>query len=185
MINNDLQLSTVIPTKGRMAMSLNELLDNSKYAEFFIGGTALALFLMPDNYHHYHAPVSGSVVESKELVGDRLFGMPDILDFINNGNVAYNKDYSVFENFRHGYFIIKTEKYGFIAVVPIGLQTVGSVVFEPKLKRIQNGTGEKIYKGEKLGHFAYGGSTVLLLFQKDKLNSLSVKQGQQIGKLKE
>ena len=185
MIANDLQLDTEIPTKGKMAMSLNALLDNSKYAKNFIGGSAMAVFLMPDNYHHYHAPTSGLIIESKEEVGDRLFGMPNILDMINNGNVGYGKDYSVFENFKHGYFIIETDKYGLIAMIPIGLQTIGSVVFQEKFKNINNENAKKVYKGEKLGHFAYGGSTVLLLFEKGKLNSLSVQQGQRIGNLRE
>ncbi|MCW5517961.1 phosphatidylserine decarboxylase [Muriicola sp. Z0-33] len=184
MVANELELETEIPTKGRMTMSLNSLLDHSKYAEKFVGGSALALFLMPDNYHHYHSPISGKIVESNENVGNRLFGMPDMLDMINNGNPGYNKDYSVFEDFKHGYFIIETSKYGFIAMIPIGLQTVGSVVFEDDYKEINNENPKQIYKGEKLGHFKYGGSTVLLIFEKGKLNSVTVEQGQRIGKLK-
>jgi len=184
MIANELELDTEIQTKGRMTMSLNSLLDNSKYAEKFVGGSAMAVFLMPDNYHHYHSPTTGKIVESKEEVGSRLFGMPDLLDMINNGNPGYNKDYSVFENFRHGYFIIETKKYGFIAMVPIGLQTVGSVVFENEFKEINSENPIQIYKGDKLGHFEYGGSTVLLIFEKGTLNSITVEQGQRIGKLK-
>ncbi len=181
MINNDLKLETQIPTKGRMTLNLNALLENSKYAEKFVGGTALAVFLKPDNYHHYHSPISGIVVEAREDAGNRLFGMPDIPDIINNGNVAYNKDYSVFENFKHGYLVIKTEKYGYVGMIPIGLQTIGSVVFEERLKKVDDSSPEMLYKGEKVGHFAYGGSTVLLIFQKGTFSSLNVKQGQQIG----
>jgi phosphatidylserine decarboxylase len=184
MIANELELVTEIPTKGRMTMSLNSLLDKSKYAERFIGGSALAIFLMPDNYHHYHSPTTGKIVESNESVGNRLFGMPDMLDMINNGNLAYNKDYSVFEDFKHGYFIIETSNYGFIAMIPIGLQTVGSVVFEDDYKKVSSDNPIQIHKGEKLGHFEYGGSTVLLIFEKGKLNSMTVEQGQRIGKLK-
>jgi phosphatidylserine decarboxylase len=184
MIANELELDTEIPTKGRMTMNLNALLDSSKYAERFVGGSALAVFLMPNNYHHYHSPISGEIVESKEDVGDRLFGMPDMLDMINKGNPGYNKDYSVIENFRHGYFIIQTKDYGSIAMIPIGLQTVGSVVFEDDYKSVKSDDPKRIYKGDKLGHFAYGGSTVLLIFEKGKLSSLTVEQGQRIGKLK-
>ena len=184
MIANELELDTEIPTKGRMTMSLNQLLDNSKFAKRFVGGSAMAVFLMPDNYHHYHSPISGEIVESNEDVGERLFGMPDMLDMINNGNPGYNKDYSVLENFRHGYFLIQTKDYGLIAMIPIGLQTVGSVVFEDKYRNITIENPKIIYKGEKLGHFAYGGSTVLLIFEKGKLNSITVEQGQRIGKLK-
>lgn len=183
MINNDVQLDSKIPTKAGMTLSLIELLDGSKYAERFVGGTALAVFLLPTNYHHFHAPISGTMVESKEEVGDRLFGMPDILDIINDGNVAYNKDYSVFQDFKHGYYIIDTKTYGHIAMIPIGLQTIGSVVLEDKFKNIKDVKPVQVYKGDKLGHFAYGGSTVLLLFEKKRLSGLSVRLGQQIGGL--
>ena len=183
MINNDIQLGDQIPTKGGMTLSLTKLLDSSVYAPKFVGGTALAVFLLPTNYHHYHAPITGTLVESKEDVGDRLFGMPDIVDMINDGNVAYNKDYSVFQDFRHGYFIFETEEYGLVAMVPIGLQTIGSVVFEEKFKDVKSGAAVEVYKGDKLGHFAYGGSTVLLLFEKNRLKSVSVSLGQKIGDL--
>ncbi len=183
MINNDLKLETEIPTKANMTLNLNALLDNSKYAKEFVGGTALAVFLKPDNYHHYHAPVSGIVVEAREDVGNRLFGMPDIPDIINNGNVAYNKDYSVFEHFRHGYLVIDTKEYGYVGMIPIGLQTIGSVVFEERFKMVDDSMVQSIYKGERIGHFAYGGSTVLLIFQKGVFSAMTVEQGQRIGSL--
>ena len=183
MINNDLKLETQIPTKANMTLNLDALLDNSKYAEKFIGGTALAVFLKPDNYHHYHAPISGTVVEAKQDVGNRLFGMPDIPDIINDGNVAYNKDYSVFEHFRHGYLVIDTKEYGYVGMIPIGLQTIGSVVFEERFKTVDDQSVQSIDKGEKIGYFAYGGSTVLLIFQKGVFNAMTVKQGQRLGTL--
>ncbi|WP_411032218.1 phosphatidylserine decarboxylase [Spongiimicrobium sp. 3-5] len=183
MINNNIQLNSQIPTKGGMTLSLNELLEDSPYREKFIDGTALAVFLLPTNYHHFHAPISGIMVESKQDAGDRLFGMPDIPDIINNGNIAYNKDYSVFQDFRHGYYIIDTKAYGHIAMIPIGLQTIGSVVFEEKFKDVPVDSPVEVYKGDKLGHFAYGGSTVLLLFEKSRLNGVSVQLGQKIGSL--
>ena len=184
MVVNDLELDTQIPTKGNMTMSLNALLGNSPYAKHFIGGKSVAVFLLPTNYHHYHAPVEGVVVESSDSVGDRLFGMPDILDMINEGNPGYGKDYSVFENFKHGYLIFKTRNYGYVGMVPIGLQTIGSVVFEERFKRVTNDKPQQVYKGEKIGHFAYGGSTVLLIFEKGRFGAVGVNQGQQIGRLK-
>ena len=182
-INNDLTLDGHIPTKGEMALSLNALLENSDYAKQFVGGSALATFLMPDDYHHYHAPVSGSLVESREHVGKRLFGMNDFPAMLNKGNPGYNKPFSVIENFIHGYFIFKTENYGYVAMIPVGLHTVGSVTFENPLKEVNSDNPIYISKGERLGNFAYGGSTVLLLFEQGRLSSLSVRQGQQIGRL--
>jgi phosphatidylserine decarboxylase len=185
MIANDLRLDSEIPTKGAMTLSLSRLLDHSEYSEKFVGGTALAVFLMPDNYHHYHSPVSGVVVESKENVGDRLFGMPDMLDMVNKGNPGYGKDYSVLQNFRHGYFIIETADFGFVAMVPIGLQTVGSVVFEEEFRSVRPDSTRQVHRGEKMGHFAYGGSTVLVMFEPGRMAAVSVQQGQRIGRMRE
>ena len=184
-IANELELETPIPTKAGMYLSLNKLLGNSEFASKFVGGTAIALFLMPTNYHHYHAPIAGLLVESKQDVGDRLFGLPDIPAIVNNGNPGYNLNYSVFQDFKHGYFIIDTQDYGHIAMVPIGLQTVGSVVFEEKFQNIIKDEPVIVQKGDKLGHFAYGGSTVLLIFEKNRINAVTVDQGQRIGKLRQ
>jgi phosphatidylserine decarboxylase len=172
----DLKADSTLPVKGRMRLSLNQLLGNSKFADKFIDGTVLSVILLPRNYHHFHSPVSGELVESKEHVGNILFGS-QLMDFFMTGK----DDFSVFENYKHGYFIIKTKQYGYVAMVPVGLETVGSVVFEHKVKDISTGKEVMISKGEKLGHFAYGGSMVMLLFEKNRMASLTVQQGQQIG----
>ena len=183
-INNDLRSDTQIPIKGRMSLNLNQLLGDSEYVDRFIGGTAIAFFLLPESYHHYHAPVSGVVVESDETVGERLFGIPMLYDFVSNPNLGYNEDFSIFERFLHGYLIFETKNFGYIAMVPVGLNTIGSVTFEDKFKNVTGEQRQDVYKGEKVGHFAYGGSLVILLLEKDRFGPLSVKQGQQIGILK-
>lgn len=181
MINSSLTVDSKIPLKGRMQLNVRELLHHSPLASRFIGGTAVACFLLPTTYHHYHAPVSGVVLESKENVYRRYFGLNNFPAMINNGNVGYNADFSVFERFIHGYFVIKTQRFGHVAMVPVGLNTVGSVIFEEKYKNVDAKTPVPVSKGEKLGHFAYGGSLVMLLFEKDRLSSLKIPQGQQVG----
>jgi len=175
-IKIDLKLDSTLPVKGRMKLSLNQLLGNSKFANHFIDGTALSVILLPKNYHHFHSPVSGTLVESKEKVGNVLFGS-QLMDFF----MTDNGDFSQFENYKHGYFIIKTPQYGYVAMIPVGLETVGSVVFENRVRNVSAGKEITVTKGDKLGHFAYGGSLVILLFEKNRFNSLSVQQGQQIG----
>ena len=122
---------------------------------------------MPENYHHYHSPVAGTVVEARDTVGNKLFGLEDLIDMVNQGNPGYNRDFSVFEDFKHGYLVIQTEKMGKVAMVPVGLQTVGSVVFRDKFKAVNTDQPVAINKGEAVGHFAYGGSTVLLILRKE------------------
>jgi len=175
-MNADLKPDAQLPIKGRMRLSLNQLLGNSTFASHFIDGSAVSVMLLPRNYHHFHAPVSGQLVESRVDVGNILFGS-QLMDYF----MTDYDDLSVFENYKHGYFIIKTKQYGYVAMIPVGLETISSVVFENRVKNISAGHAVPVQKGEKLGHFAYGGSLVILLFEKNRFNSLSVQQGQQIG----
>ena len=172
---------TRIKTKLHQALNAKELLNGSAYARFFETGTAMSCILLPATYHHYHAVVSGEVVESNADVVGSYWGNPDFYGFLNAGNFGYGSSYSIFERFRRGYFVIKTKEYGHVAMVPVGLDTIGSVVFEEKFRDLKPGKRVPVSKGEKLGHFAYGGSLVILLFEKDVVSGVKVRQGQQIG----
>jgi phosphatidylserine decarboxylase len=175
-IDNDLKPDSALPVKGRMKLNVDQLLGHSPLANHFIDGTGVAIILLPQNYHHYHSPVSGTLVESKEDAGNILFGS-QLMDLFLSGT----PDFNVFENYKHGYFIIKTAQNGYVAVVPIGLETIGSVVFEDRVNNIHAGQEVHVAKGEKLGHFEYGGSMVMVLFEKDKVSWLTVQEGQQVA----
>lgn len=181
MIVDDLTVDTAIPVKGRVCLNVRELLNGSRYAANFVGGTAVSCILMPNTYHHYHAPVSGTVVESNEDVAGEYFGMKDFPAMLNKGDVGYGYDYSVFEHFRRGYLVIRTAQYGHVAVVPVGLNTIASVVFDQQLKRVQSPAEVRVAKGDHIGYFQYGGSLNILLFEPGRFPSLRLLQGQRIG----
>lgn len=183
MIVDELTEETKIPVKT-VFLNITELLNSSEYAKKFVGGTAVSCILLPNKYHWYHAPVSGQVIESNEDVAGEYFGIKDFPDLFNKGDVGYGYDYSVFEHFRRGYLIIRTANYGLVGMVPVGLNTIGSVVFVEKYKRINNGDDPvPITKGDKVGYFEYGGSLNILLFEPGRFPSLSLLVGQQIGVL--
>ncbi len=175
---------TKIPTKLNQKLNVKELLADSEYAKYFENGTAISCILLPDTYHHYHAVVSGSVVESREDVAGAYWGIKDFPGFLNRGNIGYGQSYSVFEHFRRGYFVIKTNGYGYVAMIPVGLDTIGSVIFEDKWKKVTPANPVPVYKGEKLGHFSYGGSLVITLIEQG-VSSITIPQGQQIGVFKQ
>jgi len=175
---------TKIPTKLNRKLNVRELLAGSAYAKYFENGTAVSCILLPDTYHHYHAVVSGAVVESREDVAGSYWGIEDFPAFLRRGNIGYGQSYSVFEHFRRGYFVIKTNGYGYVAMVPVGLDTIGSVVFEEKWKKATAANPVPVAKGEKLGRFAYGGSLVITLIEQG-VSSITIPQGQQIGVFKQ
>ncbi|MFZ4479914.1 MAG: phosphatidylserine decarboxylase [Rhodoferax sp.] len=173
-------LGAKIPTKFNQKLNAKQLLNNSDYAKYFENGAAISCILLPNTYHHYHFVTSGTVVESNQDVAGQYWGMWNFPNFLNDGNFGYGQSWSVFENFRRGYVVIKTKEFGHVAMIPVGLDTIGSVVFEDKFKKIGAPGTVQVSKGEKLGHFAYGGSTVITLIEQG-IKSVTIPQGQQIG----
>ncbi len=181
MIVDNLVLETPIPVKT-VCLSMKELLNNSAYAPRFVGGTAVSCILMPNTYHRYQSPVSGQVIESNQDVAGEYFGIKDFPDLLDKGDVGYGYDYSVFEHFRRGYLIIETANYGLVGMVPVGLNTIASVVFNPPYDLIRPGDPSRpIHKGDEIGYFKYGGSLNILLFEPGRFPSLSFLQGEKIG----
>lgn len=183
-IESDLTLTTGIHVKTR-EINVKDLLNNSKYAPHFEGGTAISCVLMPNNYHRYHSPVNGQIVESEEVKGI-YNGIMDGEHWFNNFNVGESDtDFSIFEDFHRAYFVIETSEYGYVAVIPVGLNTISaispSMINEESSMVPPGGTPVKVKKGDELGHFAYGGSLNILLFQKGVFSSVSILMGQRLG----
>jgi phosphatidylserine decarboxylase len=175
-------LQAEIPTKFNSALNIVEMLDGSQYARRFVGGTALSCVLMPDTYHHYHAPVSGEVVEAK-IIEAPFFGYDDFTAWVpDDGNVGFfGTEFGQFENFQRGYFIVDTGKYGYVALVAVGLNSISSVVFEDRFAPLT--TPVPVKRGGRLGHFLYGGSLFLMIFEPGRYSSgaIKVRLGNQIG----
>ena len=70
--------------------------------------------------------------------------------------------------------ILETDKYGLVALMPIGMAAVGSVNFESHVK-----AGTKVKKGDMLGYFLFGGSDFIMVFQDKVKYALDVpKEGE-------
>lgn len=186
-ILSDLTMKTTMDVKGRQ-LNVKQLLHYSSYAKEFEGGTAISCVLMPGVYHHYHSPVSGKIVEGVDVPGvynGIVDGEHWFNDVFNIGEST--TDFSIFEDFHRAYFIIKTESHGYVAVIPVGLNTISritpSVVHKRSVMVPRGGKPVKIKKGQPLGGFAYGGSLNILLFQKGSFSSINVLMGQRIGVL--
>ncbi|MCP4708513.1 MAG: phosphatidylserine decarboxylase, partial [Planctomycetes bacterium] len=181
MIVDDLTEDGPIPVKTEV-LNIKQLLNGSDHAKKFVGGTAVSCILMPNIYHKYHSPVSGKVIESNaDVIGD-YFGIKNFPNLIHKGDVGYGYDYRDFEVFHRGYMVIQTPNYGLVGMIPVGLNTVGSVVFEDKFIRItRQNPPATITKGELVGYFKYGGSLNILLFQPGRFPSMNHLVGEKIG----
>lgn len=194
-IENPLQQDTVIDIKG-VPLSMKRLLTGvpDDIAATFEGGTGLSCVLMPNTYHHYHAPVSGEVVYAR-VVGGTTYGYVDWPNLMpsNHNPFQLGSDFSQFEIYQRGIVIIKVTyspatpgsgmNTGYVASIPVGLDTIGSVVLEDAIKPTGNGANPVVTRGvSRLGHFRYGGSMNLLLFSKGlATGSVQTRLGNQIG----
>lgn len=187
MINYNIGLETKLHTKFDEFLNVEELLNGSKYATKFDGGTAVSCILLPDVYHHYHAPVAGEIVESNNSVSGLYLGMDgDFNDILNSGNIGgWKTNFGVFGRYHRGYFIIKTKDFGHVAMIPVGLDDISSVQFEEKFNHISKGDKPVfVEKGERVGNFAYGGSLVILIFEKNIMPGIKINQGSKLGIMK-
>ncbi len=185
-IQTELTLDTDLQVKTRQ-ISVRELLAESDYAEHFVGGTAVSCVLMPNSYHRYHAPVTGKIVESRDVPGI-YNGILDGDHWFNQGNIGESTtDFSIFEDFHRAYFIIETKDFGYVAMIPVGLNTISalypSMVHNRSTYVPKGDPPVPVCKGTELGHFAYGGSLNILLFEPGVFDSVSLLMGQRLGSL--
>lgn len=196
-IENPLAMDMVLDVKS-IPISLDRLLGGAPEAlkEKFTGGSGLACVLMPNTYHHFHAPVDGTIlhaeiVETGSPGTPGTFGYPDFPNWVPpSGDVGRpGTDFSQFQSFQRGVIVIEV-KYanlpgkepetltGYVASIPVGLDSVGSVVLADGVK-----PGAKVKKGvTPLGNFFYGGSLDILLFSKGMVSpAVQTRMGNQIA----
>jgi len=72
-------LGTKMVVKG-MSLNVSNLLGYSKYATKFIGGKAITCDLDVYNYHRFHSPVDGKIIEANYVNG-LYFGLATFESF--------------------------------------------------------------------------------------------------------
>ena len=128
--------------------SVKDLIKDSKKAPDYNGGVCLVFRLCVDDYHRYGHIDNGTIIENKYIKGKLHTVRP----------IALNR-YPVFVQNSREYSIIETENFGTVAQIEVGALMIG------KIKNHQ--TSGNVKKGEEKGMFLYGGSTIVVLLEKD------------------
>ena len=126
------------------------LLQDRQLANEFIGGTCLIFRLMPDDYHRYCYIDDGEVISSKKIKGVLHTVRPIVL-----------QQYNIYTQNAREYEVLQTKNFGKVIQMEVGALFVGRIV-----NHVRNGTFKR---GEEKGMFEFGGSTVVMLFQKDMI----------------
>lgn len=137
--------------KGQ-TFDLPTLLGSSFLAEQYKDGTLILSRLCPTDYHRFHFPISGTPSSSQTING--------ALHSVNP--LALRRNLKILSENRRQLTIIESETFGPILMIEIGAICVGSIIqcFTPN---------RPINKGEEKGFFRFGGSSTLLLFQKNRI----------------
>jgi len=146
-----------ITFKHTHTYSIPELLEGSPYKDRFRGGLFAHSFLGPADYHRFHAPVRGTVLECRAITG-RVYLQVVIND---DGEFDAPDDADNGYEFRQerGLIIFDTPSMGLVACLPIGMAQVSSV----NMTAVE---GSYLDKGDEFGFFMFGGSDIILLFEK-------------------
>ena len=171
----------IVESKG-LRWSIHELLKESAYADRFKGGIFTHSFLNTYDYHRWHTPVQGKILEAKVIQGQAYLdvkvnqvlvdGKP-----VNHLNALDGTGYQFVQT--RGLIVIDSP-IGLVACLPMGMAQVSSVVITAEV-------GVTLHKGEELGYFQFGGSDFVMVFERASNVQLSsqpnvhVQQGTWIG----
>jgi len=137
--------------KGKK-FQLENLLKSQKLAKKYAGGALVIARLCPTDYHRYHFPTSGFVGKT-ELINGWLYSVNPI---------ALKRNIEIFTENKRTLCTIKNDLFGDILFLEIGATFVGAIH--------QTYLENKFYqKGDEKGYFSFGGSSLILLFEKDKI----------------
>lgn len=154
-------LATVYPIQENTTFSiknteytLRSLLRSPRLAKRFRGGYAYVLRLTVEDYHRYLYSVSGK--QSKNYHIDGTF---------HTVNPIANDYLPIYKENTREYTVIRSKEFGDVLQMEVGALLVG------KISNHKQST--VVTRGEEKGFFEYGGSTIVVLTQKDRVTPRS------------
>ncbi|KAH8696546.1 phosphatidylserine decarboxylase-domain-containing protein, partial [Talaromyces proteolyticus] len=164
---------------------IEQLLQDTELGKTFHNGVFMHSFLLPNNYHRVHAPVSGKVINRKTIKGDvylevtadpdkqKLLPLPRRMmprKGLNAPEDVTAQDYAGYQwNQVRGMWVIDTDqsevddiRIGKVALFAVGMAQISSVNWD---KQTAGAPNTQVQKGEEIGYLKYGGSDYILLFE--------------------
>ncbi|MBL1279480.1 MAG: phosphatidylserine decarboxylase [Fluviicola sp.] len=158
--------------------NLKTFLQNEELAKKYHNGSMMIVRLAPVDYHRFHFPVSGIVSESVKIKGDYYSVSP----------IALRQKVDIFLQNKREYCSVQNDQYGDVLVCDIGATLTAGIhqTYTPN---------SRVKKGDEKGYFSFGGSTLIVLFEAEKVDfsqnliefcekgiETLLKMGEQVGK---
>lgn len=144
-----------ITVKG-MRWSIADLLKGSPFADRFADGLFTHCALRTFDYHRWHAPLAGRVVDTRVIRGQAYLdvkvesaGSSKRLEAVEGTGYQFVQ--------MRGLVVLETS-HGLVACLPVGMAQVSSVVITAEV-------GRRLRLGEEMGYFQFGGSDFVMVFE--------------------
>lgn len=146
-----IDLKRLVQVKG-ITYSLKELIQEEAIASRYDKGCCLILRLCPTDYHRFHFLDSGTCDETNFIKGQYYSVNP----------VALSKIPKLFCQNKRAWSIFHSDNFGDVLYIEVGATCVGTIIetYTPNTR---------VKKGGEKGYFKFGGSTVVLFFEPDKI----------------
>ncbi|MFT5832625.1 MAG: phosphatidylserine decarboxylase [Cognaticolwellia sp.] len=132
--------------------TLEAFLQDKDLAAKYRNSAMLIFRLAPNDYHRFHFPYNGHASKAHEIKGRYYSVSP----------YALHKDFTkVFCENKREYVLLSTPDKGEILLSPVGATMVGTIIETYT-------SNSDIKKGDEMGYFAFGGSTVVMLIDKNQ-----------------
>ncbi len=131
--------------------NIGDYFDKQDLIDRYKDGSLMIIRLCPTDYHRYHFPVNGRVVEDAMILGDYYSVSP----------IALKKKIELLVMNKRSYCEIETREFGKVVMSEVAATMVGTM--------INTYQGPQVEKGQERGYFKFGGSTVILFFEKGRI----------------
>lgn len=143
---NDISADTFFIVKN-CTLDLAEFLQSEQEAREYEHGALIIVRLAPWDYHRFHFPYAGKASCPRIITGP----------FESVNPFVYKKGIQPLLNERH-VISLETDAFGVIKIIAVGAMCVGRIQETYQAQQLYQ-------KGDEMGYFEFGGSTIVLLFK--------------------
>ncbi len=138
------------------------------WPKLFEGGQIYQGFLSATHFHRWSAPLTGTIVRSWVQPGTYFAQRPWQGEGKGTWEGTESQPYLGHVAAR-AIFIFKHDSCGYVALICIGMVEVSTCVIEPSFIVEKGSDPVSITRGTDIGHFEFGGSTHMMIFQRDRV----------------
>lgn len=159
-IDENSQIDLGVQLKSVRFYNVEDIIgEDSEYEKEFANGILTHTFLDVNDYHRYHFPVSGKILEVRKISGfDAVGGLISWSE--EEGRYLLWDENPGWQSVETRDCVIMDTEYGLVAILPIAMSQVSSCNWEDTVV-----PGAEVKAGDPMGYFLFGGSDIVMIFQ--------------------